>query len=189
MSVIEGIAALLGAIAVWLVVKRNIWNFPIGIVMVSLYAYIFWEARLYSDMGLQVVYILLQAQGWYLWSKSDHQENEKIKVFELSREQWGITLVVLVIGTGVIGYVMSHFTDASLPWLDAFTTSMSLTAQWWLNRQYLQSWVLWIFVDIVYLYQYSVKELYVTTALYAVFTMMAIIGYRQWKANLLNNNL
>ena len=84
-------------------------------------------------------------------------------------------------GTLLIGYLMNRFTDASLPWLDAGTTSVSLVAQYWLNKKYLENWILWIFVDFVYLYQYGVKELYITMALYAVFLLLAVSGYLNWK--------
>ena len=77
---------------------------------------------------------------------------------------------------------MGRLTDASLPYVDAFTTMLSLLAQWWLNKKYLENWLLWVAADTVYLYQYAAKGLYLTTALYAVFLVMAIIGYRQWKA-------
>jgi len=181
MNWLELTAAILGVISVWFVVKRNILAFPIGIGMVLLYIVIFYEAKFYSDMILQVVYVVMQAQGWYLWTRGDRAEDDKIAIGHLNSRQWAISGLVQVFGTLSLGYVMHRYTDAYLPWLDAFTTTMSLLAQWWMNKKYLQNWVLWITVDVIYLYQYSAKALYLTTGLYAVFTMLAIAGYIEWK--------
>lgn len=181
MSNLELIASILGAIAVWLVVKRNILNFPIGIAMVSLYAWIFFEAKLYSDMLLQGVFAVMQVQGWYLWSKRDSKtETEQLTIRSMQPRQWIWTGVIQLVGTLGLGYLM-QFTDASLPYLDAFAAVQSILAQWWLNKRYLENWILWIAVDEVYLMIYGYKSLYYTTGLYALFLCMAVAGYLEWR--------
>jgi len=174
-------AAVFGAVSVWLLARRNILAFPLGIVNVSMYVVIFYNARFYSDMALQVVYIVLQIQGWYAWSRGEKASDERIAVRRFTPQNWLLSAVLLVFGTVVIGYLMSSYTNAALPWLDAGTTSLSLIAQLWMNKKYLENWVLWILVDFVYLYQYGVKELYVTMGLYAVFLVLAVSGYLNWK--------
>jgi nicotinamide mononucleotide transporter len=181
MQITEFIAVFLGIISVYLLVKRNIWAFPTGIVMVSLYILIFYEAQFYSDMLLQVVYIFMQAHGWYAWMHSERSSDDKIVVLEMYRRHWILTGVVQVSGTLLLGTIMSTYTNASLPWIDAFTTTMSLLAQWWMNKKYLGNWILWILVDVIYLYQYSAKGLYLTTGLYAVFLGLAVMGYIEWQ--------
>ncbi len=184
MNYLELFAAVLGVISVWLVVKRNIWAFPIGIVMVILYAWIFFEAKFYSDMLLQLLYVVMQAQGWYVWAHSDRAQDDKIRVLQLNGRQWIWGLIFLILITLSLGYAMQHYTDAALPWVDAFTTAMSLLAQWWMNRKYLGNWYVWITVDAVYLYQYSAKGLFLTTGLYVVFLGLAIYGLYEWKSKL-----
>jgi nicotinamide mononucleotide transporter len=181
MNWLELVASVLGVISVWFVVKRNILAFPIGIVMVLLYILIFYQAKFYSDMLLQVVYVVMQAMGWYEWTRGEHGDDDKIRVQRLSGRQWQLTAVIQVAGTLVLGTVMSRLTDAALPWVDAFTTTMSLLAQWWMNKKYLENWSLWIAVDAIYLFQYSAKGMYLTTGLYAVFFVLAIMGYVEWK--------
>jgi nicotinamide mononucleotide transporter len=181
MDVLELFAAILGAISVYFVVQRNILAFPVGILMVIVYIAVFYRAKFYADMGLQVVYIVMQIQGWYEWSRGDRADDDKIAVRNLSDRQWRVTGLLLAVGTLCIGYTMQRFTDASLPWMDAFTTTLSLLAQWWMNKKFLENWILWIAVDVVYLYQYSYKALYFTTALYAVFLGLAIWGYFEWR--------
>lgn len=181
MGLLELVAALLGVASVWLLVRRNVLAFPIGIVMVALYTFVFYQAKFYADMGLQVIYIFMQAQGWYEWTRGDRDDEDKITVGRLGHQQWIATVLLLAAGTGVIGYIMQRFTDAALPWIDAFTTSLSLLAQWWMNKKYLENWALWIAVDIIYLYQYTAKALYFTTALYAVFLLLATMGWLEWR--------
>lgn len=181
MNWLELIAALLGVLSVWMVVRRQIWAFPVGIVMVCLYAVIFYQAKFYADMALQGVYVIMQVQGWYLWSKSPRAADDRILVRRLRGEQWALTAALALFGTLAIGYYLQQHTDAALPYVDALTTSVSLLAQWWMNTKYLENWLLWIAVDVVYLFQYSYKALYLTTGLYAVFLVLAVIGYREWR--------
>ena len=181
MNYLELIAAVLGLISVFFVVRRNVWAFPIGIVMVALYTVVFYEARFYADMGLQVIYVIMQIQGWYLWLHGAKATDNRIAIRRLQRRQWVVTILLVVLGTALAGYLLQTYTNAALPYVDAFTTAVSLMAQWWMNKKYLENWSLWIFVDLIYLYQYSAKELYLTTGLYAAFLLLAIIGYREWK--------
>jgi nicotinamide mononucleotide transporter len=183
MNGLELVASILGIISVWLVVKRDVRAFPIGIAMVLLYIIIFYRARFYSDVLLQVAYVVLQAHGWYVWTHSERPADEdRIVPLRLSGRQWSWSLAAIAVGTLCLGSIMHALTDAALPWIDALTTSISLTAQVQMNRRYLENWLLWIVADIIYLYQYSAKALYLTTGLYAIFLIMAIIGYREWKA-------
>jgi len=185
MNWLELVAALLGVASVWMVVRRQIWAFPIGIVMVSLYAIVFYQAKFYADMALQGIYVVMQLQGWYIWSRSDRAADDRILVRRLTPGHWLLTAVLTLAGTLAAGYFLQQHTDASLPYIDAFTTSVSLLAQWWMNTKYLENWLLWIAVDVVYLFQYSYKELYLTTGLYAVFLLLAIMGYREWREKIL----
>ena len=184
MNWLELLASILGVISVWFVVKRNIWAFPIGIVMVVLYFFIFYQAKYYGDMVLQVVFVVMQAQGWYEWSRGDRANDDRIAVRPLTMNQWLLTGILLVAGTAGIGYLLHRFTDAALPWVDALTTTLSLLAQWWMNKKYVDNWILWIIADVIYLYQYAYKALYFTTVLYAVFLVLAVLGYREWKKKL-----
>jgi nicotinamide mononucleotide transporter len=183
MNGLELVASVLGIISVWLLIRRDVRAFPIGIAMVLLYIIIFYQARFYSDMLLQVAYVFLQAHGWYVWTHSRHSTDEDgIAPRRLSGRQWVWSLAAIATGSLSLGSIMHTLTDAALPWVDALTTSISLTAQVQMNRRYLENWLLWIVANMIYLYQYSAKALYLTTGLYAVFLIMAVIGYREWKA-------
>jgi nicotinamide mononucleotide transporter len=128
-----------------------------------------------------VFYIIMQIQGWFLWSQGHKAADARIAIRRLSNSQWFRTLLLLLLGSAPLGYLMKQYTNAALPYVDAFTTVMSILAQWWMNKKYLENWVLWIIVDFIYLFQYSFKELYYTTGLYAAFLVLAVVGYREWK--------
>lgn len=175
-------ASILGVASVWLLVRRNIWAFPIGILMVLAYSRIFYEARLYSDMLLQLVYVVLQVQGWMLWSIGGREADNKIRVLEFQRGYWVVSGLAVVVLALVLGWIMAAYTNAALPWVDALTTAISLVAQWWMNKRFVENWLMWVLADLIYLYQYSARGLYLTTLLYGLFLVMAIYGYRDWKS-------
>jgi nicotinamide mononucleotide transporter len=183
MNWIEAIATIFGVIAVWLVVKRHIWCWPTGLVQVILYVGIFYQARLYSDMILHVIYIFMQLYGWYHWLHGDGSHHQ-IPVTNTGKAIW-LWMAVTAAGTLVWGGMMANFTDASLPYPDAFTTAASLVAQWLTARKKLESWMFWIVVDIVAVFIYYYKELYFTTGLYLVFLVLATYGLLEWKKAML----
>jgi nicotinamide mononucleotide transporter len=179
-QLIEIIAALFGLACVWLGVRRHIGCWPTGLVMVLLYIVIFYRAKLYSDMLLQVVYVFLQLYGWHAWLRGG-PDSGPLVVSRLPRRQIIPWLAAGTLATGVLGGTMRLHTDASFPFIDALATVASLIAQWLMGRKVLESWLVWIFVDIVSVGLYLAKELYPTAALYAVFLAMAAWGWFEWE--------
>ena len=151
--------------------------------MVSLYLYIFFVAKLYSDAGLQVFFLVMQFYGWYHWTRSGVAHSTSLTpIVRLARRGWLLTGLGAAAGTIGLGTVMHRFTDASLPYPDAFTTTLSVIAQFQLTRKILENWTLWVIADVVYIGVYSMKSLYWTTGLYVVFLVLSIKGYRDWSA-------
>ena len=180
MSGLELIAAVLGVIAVWLTVKQNAWCWPIGLVMVLIYGWLFYEVKLYSGMLLQLAYALLQLYGWWQWQRPDRAEDAR----QVSRLQGPALFAGLAVGvllSAALGAAMAHWTDAAMPWLDATLTGFSLVAQLWMAQKRLQCWALWIAVDVLFVALFASKALYLTAALYALFTLLAIHGWRTWR--------
>ena len=183
MNFIEIAATVFGLICVWLTIRQNIWCWPTGLVQVLLYIAVFFHARLYSDMGLHVIYVFLQIYGWHHWLRGG-KEHSKLKVSRIAARPTILWAVVAVFGTAGLGFVMSTFTDADLPYWDAATTVLSLIAQWLMARKILESWLVWITVDVLCVGVYFVKGLYTTTGLYAVFLVLAVMGLIAWKKTL-----
>jgi nicotinamide mononucleotide transporter len=149
--------------------------------MVSLYLYIFFITKLYSDAGLQVFFLVMQFYGWYHWTRGRVEHATSLSpVQRLSRRGWILTALGVAAGTATLGTVMHRFTDAALPYPDAFTTTLSVIAQFQLTRKILENWTLWIIADIVYIGVYTSKDLFWTAGLYVVFLVLCIKGYRDW---------
>lgn len=180
MSLLEIIASVFGLLCVFLTVRQNLWCWPTGVVQVVLYTIIFYQAKLYSDAILQVVYFFLQFYGWYHWLHGG-KEKAPVPVTQLSRPRlWG-WLLIGVIGSALWGFGMARFTDAALPYPDAVVVVLSLVAQWLMARKILESWHFWITVDVVAIGVYWAKQLYITTGLYAIFLVLAAQGLLAWK--------
>jgi len=180
MNPVEIVAAVFGVVSVFLSVRQNIWSWPTAIVNVGLYIFVFYEAKLYSDTGLQVIYVVLNVYGWYHWLYGGKNRTE-LPVTR-TRGRVGAVLVGLVaLGTLLIGTLLARNTDAALPWVDSMTTSTSLVAQWMMTRKLLENWLVWVAVDVVYIAMYLNKALYVTAALYLVFLILSAMGYFQWR--------
>lgn len=182
MSGLELFAAALGVIAVWLTVKQNPWCWPIGLVMVLLYSWIFFEVKLYSDMLLQVVYAALQLYGWWQWTRFGETTHGR-EVSRLDTRSVAMSLAIGAIGSLLLGAAMANWTDAAQPWLDAALTGFSLVAQVWMAQKRVQCWPLWIALDVIFVGLFIYKDLYLTAALYGLFTVIALQGWREWRAD------
>ncbi|OGV43280.1 MAG: aminotransferase [Lentisphaerae bacterium GWF2_57_35] len=183
MNFVEAIAAAFGVICVWWTIRQSILCWPTGLLQVLLYVFVFWKAKLYSDLLLHVVYVLLQIYGWHHWLKGG-SNHHALAVTELR----GGVLTVVVAGVVIIsvgwGGIMGTYTNAVLPHLDAFILVLSLSAQILMALKKVESWYFWIIVDVLALWVYSSRHLYLTTGLYALFLVMAVLGLREWKRSM-----
>jgi nicotinamide mononucleotide transporter len=177
----EAGGAITGLISVYYFVKNRVEAWPWGIACVILYIYVFLVAKLYSDAGLQVYFLLIQIYGWWAWVQSDKAQVTALPVSLLSvRARLGWTVVTIALAV-LLGWYMDNYTDASLPYPDAAAAAVSLVAQYFLTRRIFENWALWIGVDVAYtFYIYPQKQLYFTTVLYALFLVLAVKGYREW---------
>jgi nicotinamide mononucleotide transporter len=178
-STLEWIAALAGAISVYLSARENIWSWPTAIVNVGLYIIVFRRTGLYSDMGLQVVYLVLSIYGWYEWLYGGANRTH-LAVSRARPREWVIVTPIAIVFWLVLAWYTEKLPGVALPYLDAGLTTVSLVAQWMMTRKVLENWILWVVADVVYVPMYVYKKLPVTAALYLVFLVLAVIGLRGW---------
>lgn len=183
MSRLEILAVLVNALGVWLTTRRTLWCWPVGLVGVLLYGWIFFEVKLYSDMLLQLAFALLQGYGWWRW-KTGRIDAGAVRVERLADGQLRSGLIAGALAGAALGFAMHSLTDAALPWLDAQLSSFSLVATLWAARRQLASWWLWIVLDAIYVGLYLFKDLPLTAGLYAGFIVLAALGLRDWGAAL-----
>jgi nicotinamide mononucleotide transporter len=183
---VEALGFVTGGACVYLVVKENVWNFPVGIANCLFFLVLFTQARLYGDAALQVVYVGLGVQGWYLWLRGG-ENRTPLRVGRAPRRLLAGVAAFVVAGTVALTIFFRYINDAA-PLLDAFTTTLSLGAQYLLNRKAVENWLLWITADVVYIYLYAVRDLHLTAVLYCVFLCLCVAGLRGWLRALKDRN-
>ena len=180
----EIVGVFTGVLGVWLTTRQKIWCWPVGIVSVASFIVVFFDAKLYAAMGLQCVYVGLLAYGWYSWLHGG-EGHAVLKVSRLPR-RLALGLVLLgAAGSGSAGYWLRARTDEVLPYLDGFTTSFSLVAQWMQARKYLENWLVWVVVDVVYVGMSLSQGLALTAGLYSVYIGLALLGWLDWRRSML----
>ena len=180
---LEWIAAALGVINVTLVVRRSVWNYPFALVMVSLYFFVFFEAKLYSDALLQIFFFAVNLYGWRNWVNARRASGEVPVGMLTPRERavWaGATAVVSILW----GVGMARFTDAAAPMIDAAIAGTSIAAQILMARRKIENWVLWILVDAIAIFLFWNRGLPYTSGLYALFLLLSIAGLTGWRPTL-----
>lgn len=180
MSILEIIASAIGVWAVWLTVQQNRWCWPLGLVMVLMYGWTFYDGKLYSNMLLQGVYAALQLYGWWQWTRGGNSHNG-VQVSRLSSTGLLFSLSLGGIGALALGYLMATYTDAAAPWQDAALSAFSLVAQVWMAQKRVECWPLWIILDLLFVALFLQQGLYLTAGLYALFTLLAVNGLLTWR--------
>lgn len=181
---IEILGTLLSIAYLVLSIKQNIWLWPLGIISAALYVVVFFQAKFYADMGLNIYYFFISIYGWIAWAKTRKLTGEKMPVRKLRGKLAILAAAAFVLFFISIGLILDHLTDSPLPYWDALTTSASIVATWMLTRKYIEHWILWVAIDLLSMGLYIYRGLYPTTVLFLVYTVMAVVGYLQWKREL-----
>lgn len=179
MGEFEFLAVAFGFANIALLIRKSVWNFPCGIVMVSLYAAIFFETRLYSEAALQVFFFCVQLFGWWKWSRAIAEEGEVMVEWSSPR-----VLLLCLLGTVVLsaalGTVMATWTDAVAPHADATVAAASVVAQFLLSYRRIENWIYWIAIDCLSIGLYIWRGLNLTAGLYIAMLMMSVFGLFVW---------
>ena len=178
----EALGFVTGAACVYLVVQQSLWNFPLGIANNLFFLVLFWQARLYSDAGLQVVYLVLGVHGWYQWLHGG-EHRTALTITRASRQVLLVLAALIPLATWGLVLILRQV-NGSAPLPDAFTTVLSLAAQYLLNRKMLENWFVWIVADVIYIYLYITRGLHLTAVLYGVFLCLCIAGLVRWRRTL-----
>ncbi|GAA3010332.1 nicotinamide riboside transporter PnuC [Streptosporangium longisporum] len=172
-----------GVLTVWLVVRQNIWNWPIGVASVTLFGAVFLTVELYADAALQVVYVVLGLYGWWQW-RYGGAGRTPLPVRRTGRGEWAVLAGCGIALTAALTAVLSTRTDSDVPFWDALTTALSLLATYGQSRKLVESWWLWIAADVIYIPLYLYKGLHLTAALYVIFLGLCVAGLLAWRADL-----
>lgn len=180
MSALEIFGLITGLLCVWLLIKQNIWTWPVGIAYVFASLYIFYDARLYADFALHIFYLVMNFYGWYYWLRGGIRIDSSLPVTRENKKTLTILLAVSAITIIISGTLFATYTNADLPYWDNTTSVLSLLAMWLQSRKKLESWLLWLLIDILAGGIYFYKGLYFYSLLYIIYIGLAFVGYRAW---------
>ncbi|WP_298401912.1 nicotinamide riboside transporter PnuC [Sphingobium sp.] len=181
MNVVEWVAAALGLVNIILVARRSLWNYPFALAMVTLYFFVFFEARLYSDALLQIFFFVINLYGWWVWVHARKVDDGGIAVDRLgngARLLWIGGTAIAILGWGSM---MARFTDAAAPFADATIAGISVAAQILQSQRKYESWLLWVAVDALATGLFWHRGLIATSILYAIFFVIALYGLIAWR--------
>lgn len=183
-SYLEILGFFTGIAGVYLTIKRSPFCWPISALNVMLYAVIFYDAKLYADMGLQGVFLVFSVYGWYAWTKGSENylpDSSPLQVKQSTIKELSFGILITIPIAVILGYMLKNQTNADFPYIDSMLASLSIFAQILQTRKRLENWYLWILVDTVYILIYLSKDLYLSAILYTVFLGLAIQGANEWR--------
>lgn len=176
---LEIVGTIIGFVYLWQEVKASIWLWLTGIVMPAIYTVVFYQSGLYADFGIQVYYIIAALYGFLFW-KFGKKQDKPLPIVHTSVRQGVILFLITVLFFIPIYLILTKFTDSTVPFYDSATTALSIVALWMLAKKHVEQWFVWIAVDAVSSALYFYKGIYFTAVLYAVYTVVAIYGYKKW---------
>ena len=188
---LEIIGLISGLLCVWLLIRENILTFPIGLIYAVVTVVVVARANLFADVLLNLYYVIMNAYGWYFWiyGARERRTSEVLLVAWVPKKQWPMIVGVIVLGTVLMGLYLSTQTQASLPYPDSFTTVASFVAMWMSAKKYLESWILWLVIDVIQVGLYIVKGIEAYALLYLIYLFMAVYGWFQWRRHLVTQNM
>lgn len=181
---IEALAALFVLSSVISMVNRKIWAWPLNIVAVILYFFVFKEQSLYFDMGLQVVFFFQSLYAWYNWKNNVDVNNKINDILLLKRKIFLFHISGLIILSFVFGYILFSMTDDPIPYLDAFTAFGAILANTYIMNRIYQGWIIWVVVDIAFLFICYKQDLWFSFGLHSFLTILSMKGMFNWKNKL-----
>ena len=179
---LEILGTIVGLAYLWLEYRASIYLRIASIIMPAIYIFVYYEAGLYADFGINIYYLGAAIYGWMVWKYGNKSKEQKeLPITRMPKRSWLKASIVFLVAQFIIAGVLINYTDSNVPWWDAFTTALSIIGMWMLARKYLEQWWIWIVVDVVCVGLYVYKELYFTAGLYALYAIIAIFGWLNWK--------
>jgi nicotinamide mononucleotide transporter len=177
----ELIGALLGVAMVVCNIRQIHWGWPLAFLSSVMYGFVFLEAKLFAECGLQVFFALTALWGWWQWLRSTTDNGQTLQPQILERSVTLNSIAFCAVFMPAIALFLSKYTTSDVPWWDAVPTVLSLVATFWLGKKYIANWPLWILVNIISIALFAHKGLWLTVGLYALFAIMAAIGWQAWR--------
>jgi nicotinamide mononucleotide transporter len=192
--ILEASGAIFGTLSVYFSIMKNIWVYPTGIISTIIYVYILFNFGLLGDCLINVYYTIMSVYGWILWSKNS-KDHVHVDVTWATKKEWVYASILFIFSLAFVTFIyyckpyidnlegaylgLYHLDWAN--WMDIFTTSIFLVGMWFMAKQRIENWIFWIIGDFICIPMMIFKGLGITSVQYLVFTIMAILGYLNWK--------
>jgi nicotinamide mononucleotide transporter len=180
---VEVCGTLTGFLYLGFSIRQHYLTWPAGLLNALFYVAVFFSSKIYADMTLQFYYVAISIYGWWSWHNTS-ASGHSLEVSRTCIDLWLKLVTVFILLFAVISYILVRYTDSTVPYWDAVTTALSIVATWMLARKKIEHWLVWVLVDAVSIGLFIVKELYPTTLLFVVYTILAVYGYFEWKKEL-----
>ncbi|MCR5076869.1 MAG: nicotinamide riboside transporter PnuC [Prevotella sp.] len=190
-QILDIIGSIVGLVYIYQEYKASIWLWMTGIIMPVIYMFVYYEAGLYADFGMQIYYALAAIYGFLYWKygRKKGTESREIPITHYPRRFILPSLVIFLVLWGVLYIILSRFTNSTVPILDSFGNALSFIGLWALAKKYLEQWWIWIVVDLELSALYVYKGIPFTAGLYALYTVIAVMGYFKWKREISPKNV
>ena len=176
---------VLGLLYIWLEYRAHIALWLVGIIMPALDIYLYYSHGLYGDAGMAGYYTVAAIYGYAMWKfgkKKSQGKSQEMPITHVRPVLYLNMLATFLVLWAVTYYVLEHWTNSTVPILDAFTNALSFVGLWALAHKYVEQWICWIVVDAICTYLYIVKGIPFKAFLYGLYVVIAILGYRKWNS-------
>ena len=187
MNSVEIFGLCTGTLSIALLIKQNIWTWPVGIAYTFASLYIFFTAKLYADFALHIFFLVMSFYGWYYWLQGKNGHDPELPVSNESKKVLAYSIFICIFAINLTGTLFTKYTDADLPYWDNTTSILSILAIWLQGRKKIECWIFWLVIDILSVGIYFYKELYLYSLLYLIYVVMAFLGYKAWRESYRND--
>jgi nicotinamide mononucleotide transporter len=181
MPLLEAAGVIASLLYTILAAREKIICWLFGLISSAIYIYICFEAKLYQDTIINFYYFAMAVYGWILWNRRNASPGGKFHIVQASQKYILLITLTGLILTAASGTFFRYFTDASLPYIDAFTTVFAFIATWMQARKMVQNWIIFMVVDFVSIFMFGIKGYYFTSILFFIYTVICIFAYLEWQ--------
>lgn len=181
---LDMLSTAIGLIYITLEYRVSIALWYVAIIMPAIDIYLYWSVGIYADFGMAIYYTLAAIYGYAMWKFGGFKKSTKtaeLPITHMKKSHIMPSVVVFLVAWGAIYYILVTFTNSNVPITDSFINALSFVALWALARKYLEQWLLWIVIDVISSALYIYKGIPFKGALYGLYVVIAIMGYRKWK--------
>ncbi|MGJ8638893.1 MAG: nicotinamide riboside transporter PnuC [Opitutaceae bacterium] len=180
-SWIEWLGTVTGIVGVYLSIKEKTAAWLLFIACYAAYVYLSYQAELFAALLMNAVFVVLSIYGWMSWTKSSKETSSSHSIRHIAKKSIAAIACFILFGAGLLGWLLDNYTEAYLPYVDAFATCCAFAAQWMLSQKYVENWLCWMIADVIYIGLWGAQGYYVSVGLFSIFIILAARGWLEWR--------